>query len=101
MGRCLTSKNRHQHESYDDVKVSLMTAVMTTLREHRSLFTKGSEAASTQAQRQLTKLFKRINWFRVISFSAKGLGSLAMHAHGIPPQTLAVSGLNDLGQMMQ
>ncbi len=24
-----------------------------------------------------------------------------MHAHGIPPQALAVSGLNDLGQMMQ
>ncbi len=90
-----------QHESYDDVKVALMTAVMTTLREHRSLFTKVSETASTQAQRQLTKLFKRINWFRVISFSAKGLGSLAMHAHGIPPQALAVSGLNDLGQMMQ
>jgi predicted KAP-like P-loop ATPase len=38
-----------QHESYDDVKVALMTAVMTTLREHRSLFAKASEAARTQA----------------------------------------------------
>lgn len=90
-----------QHESYDDVKVALMAAVMTTLREHRSLFEKAGEAARIQAQRQLTKLFKRVNWFRAISFGAKGLGSLVMHAHGISPQGLAVSGLNDLGRLVQ
>lgn len=90
-----------QHESYDDVKVALMTAVMTTLRDHRSLFAKAGEVARTQAQQQLTKLFKRVNWFRVISFSAKGLGSLVMHTHGFPPQALAVSGLNDLEHMVQ
>jgi hypothetical protein len=43
---------------------------------------------------------KRVNWFRVISFSAKGLGSLVIHAHGVPPQALAMSGLNDLGHMV-
>jgi hypothetical protein len=91
-----------QHESYDDVKVALMTAVMTTLHNRRSLFARVGEETAVQAQNLWTKLSRRIDWLRAISFAAKGIGSVASLAHGNPMGLgLAASGLQDVKQMVR
>jgi predicted KAP-like P-loop ATPase len=90
-----------RHESYDDVKVAFMTAVMNALRDHRNLFTKISDGTVSQAQGLWTKIVKRINWFRVFSFTVKGIGTAATFMHGNPiGANLAISGLNDIRQVM-
>jgi hypothetical protein len=89
-----------QHESYDDVKVALMTAVMTTLHNRRSLFDKVGEETVVQAQNLLTKLSRRIDWLRAISFAAKGIGTVASLAHWNPMGFgLAASTFQDMKQI--
>lgn len=77
-----------QHEDYDDVKAALMAEVLNTLQvgmqEQRGAFGRASEAAKGRIGKLLTTLRQRVNWFRMVSFGLKGIGSLASWAHGNP-----------------
>lgn len=89
-----------QHENYDDVKTALMEAVMKALQERRSLFMKLGDVSGEQVGKLWQKLSKRINWFKLITFAGKGLGSL-ITSQDAPPLAagLAGSGLNDLKEV--
>lgn len=71
-----------QHEDYDDVKAALMATVLKSLLERRSVFEKAGEAVVETVRPLWTKLARRIDWFRAIGFAAKGLGTVALFAHG-------------------
>jgi predicted KAP-like P-loop ATPase len=74
-------------EGYDDAKAALMSSIIEGLREKRSLTGKLLEHA--------TSLAKRVNWFRAMSFAAKGMLALNPQLIGLPPGT-ATGGLPDL-----
>lgn len=84
---CLTF-SPWQHEDYDDVKAALMAAVMTTLQQ-AVINERGRIGQLAHETRQrvlggIKRLLKRVNWFRLLSMSAKGGAALALAAQNNP-----------------
>ncbi|MBF6612275.1 MAG: hypothetical protein IVW55_04025 [Chloroflexi bacterium] len=93
---CLTF-NPWQHEDYDDVKAALMIAVMTALLKNQSFIDKVQEAAGSKVKELAQKLWRRINWFRVAGFAAKGVGALYALSQAQPTGiTLTLGNVNDV-----
>jgi hypothetical protein len=91
-----------QHEDYTDVKASLMVAVMTALRDRRSLWDKLEDIGSEQARGLWEKLRDRINWFRAAGFLAKGVSAVAVSTGGdLSAVPLAIGSLGDLAQTLK
>ena len=91
-----------QHEDYDDVKSALMATVLKDLLAKRSVFEKAGEAVVETVRPLWAKLARRIDWFRTIGFAAKGLGTVALFAHGNPAGVgTAVGTLDDLRHVLR
>ena len=74
-----------------------MTAVMTALLKNQSFLDKTQDVVGSKVKELAQKLWRRINWFRMVGFAAKGAGALYALSQGQPTGiTLAVSNINDV-----
>lgn len=69
----LVSTNPWEYEDHDDVKGTLIAAVLDALDERAS----GDQPWASQARERVTKLAKRVSWSRVSTAIAKGAITMA------------------------
>lgn len=91
-----------QHEKYEDVKTSLMEAIMKALLKRRNIVTKLTGAGQEQIEKLWKKITTKINWFKLLTFTGKGLAGLvtAKDAPGITAGLFG-SGFKDLSEVFQ
>lgn len=91
-----------QHKDYDDIKSALMVGVMTALNSRRGFLDKADEKLIVQTRQIWKKVAKRVDWFRLAGFAAKGLGGAVLATHGHPLGVgLSIGSLTDIARVVK